>query len=683
MTPTRTLYWNITLPWLMYPFLAAALAIFIYGVCLRLRLWKKGQPLNGEDPGCARLATAASRRVIWRRLMNILVDGLGQRKVLKEGYQGLMHLGIFWGCIFLFLGTLAVALQAYLGLFLLQGNFYLILSLLLDIFGLLAIAGVLLALGRRTVIKPSSCLNNPDDFIILVFLLTILISGFVLESLRIAATGDPWAAWSPVGQAGAAFFTAWGMEELIRVYQIIWWGHLILAFLFIAYLPYSKLLHIFTAPLSLFLGNATGARGAWPYLDLERESDSYGIGAIGDYTWKQLMDASSCTHCGRCQAHCPVYLAGKPLSPQKNMQELQGKLEIEFAAQLPNLLQRKYLALQGYNLPPAASANQEGLWLCSTCGACEAHCPVSVEHSAMTAGRRRYQVLTEDAYPASLQAVFRNLEINANPWGIGHAGRAGWLKDNGVRVLQVGEEVDYLFWVGCLGAYDLRSRKVAAALSRLLAKAQVSFAVLGAEEKCCGDAARRTGNEYLFQTLAGENMATLQKYRFKKIVTFCPHCYHTLAFEYPQLGAGYEVVHHSRLLQELLQTGKLKPAGAKFSLTYHDPCYLGRYHAVFREPRDVLQSIAGIKLKEMKRNRENSFCCGGGGGRMWQEEAGSRINEVRTEEAIAGGVDIVATSCPFCLAMIEDGFKSKEVNGILVQDIGEILLSAIEEYSRR
>jgi len=678
MIPARTLYWNISLPWLMYPLLALAAVIFMYGFCLRLRVWKKGQPLKKQEPDKSCLKASASRTSVLRRIKYLLVDGLGQRKVWKDDYQGLLHPVIFWGFIFLFLGTLAVALQAHLGLPLLQGNFYLILSLLLDVFGLLAVAGVLLALGRRTIFKPA-CLNTPDDFVILFFLLIILISGFVLESLRIAATRDPWAAWSPVGQAGAAFFAAWGMEEMIRVYQAFWWGHLVLAFLFIAYLPYSKLLHLFTAPVSLFLRNTSDARGVWPYLDLERESDSYGIGAIGDYTWKQLMDTGSCTRCGRCLEHCPAYLAGKPLSPKKNLQDLKAGLEIQFGAQLPSLLQRKYLALQGIYSSPAPSENQEGLWLCTTCGACASHCPVSVEHIGMTAGRRRYQVLTKDEYPAPLQAVYRNLDINGNPWGIGHAERAGWLKDTGAQVLPVGEEVEYLFWVGCMGAYDLRSRKITATVSRLFGMAQVSFAVLGAEEKCCGDTARRTGHEYLFQTLARENIQTLQKYRFKKIVTFCPHCYHTLAFEYPQLGADYEVIHHSRLLRELLQAGKLKLAGAKFNLTYHDPCYLGRYHGMFREPRNVLQSVTGVNIIEMKRSRENGFCCGGGGGRMWLEEAGSRINEIRTEEALAGGVDLVATSCPFCLTMLEDGLKAKKETGVFIQDISEILLQGLNK----
>lgn len=639
MIPARELYWHISSPWLIYPLMFLALAICFYGFFRRYSLWKKGKPISKPNHIAQRVNVALNHT-------------LGQRRILREKFPGMMHVSIFWGFIVLAFGTFAVAVQDHFGLPLLSGSFYLGLSLFLDIFGFLAILGVLLAAFRRYILKPDRLDNTLDDFITLALLFAILASGFVLESLRIAGTQDPWAVWSPVGKLGAVFCASLSLEEIISTYQMVWWGHLVLALGLIAYLPFSKLLHIFTSPVSIFLSSIE-PQGALPYVDLEDETtESYGIAGLEDFTWKQLMDASSCTRCGRCQEYCPAYLTHKPLSPKENIQAMKGRNKIA----------------------------EEALWSCTTCGSCEEQCPVFIEHVEMTVGWRRHLVLMENTYPIGLKAVYRNLENNANPWGMGSAERARWVREGELKFLAKEQKVEYLYWVGCSGAFDRRYQKVATAVCQLLRAAGVSFAILGNQEKCCGDPARRTGNEYLFQVLAKHNIATLHEHGLKKVLTSCPHCYNTLKNDYPQLGADFEVIHHAQLLEKLLRSGKIRLVCKEDVVTYHDSCYLGRYNGIFREPRNVLNAISGQSLIEMKGNKQKSFCCGAGGGRMWLEEIyGNKINEKRAEDILACGAKQVATACPFCLTMLEDGLKAKGMEHITVADISEMLWDACSD----
>lgn len=672
--PAREIYWNIVGHHWMYLLMVIALVFFARGFYLRCQLWRLGRADKRTDQLC-------------KRFLNLLSYGAAHKRILKETAPGISHLALFWGFVVFAFGTFFVALEADIGLPLMRGWFYLILSLVLDIFGILAILGILFLIYRRYVTKPDRLDNKPEDAISLVLILLILLTGFALEGIRIIATNDPWAQWSPVGLAVGSVLAGLDLGTLEQLHRYIWWFHLLLAFGLIAYLPYSKLMHIFTAPLNQFFVSLK-AKGALELLDLEdEEAETFGIGKLEDFTWKQLFDADACTRCGRCQDNCPAYLSGKPLSPKEFTQNLKTHLQ---AKGIFLLHQRRLVGAEGHS--EAASTGSEGnllvgevfpeesIWACTTCRSCQEQCPVFVEHIDKMIGLRRNLVLMESSFPPEIQTTFKNLENNGNPWGVGWASRAEWTKDLGVRSLAEDSQVEYLYWVGCAGAFDDRNKKVAGAVVKVLQKAGISFAILGTEEKCCGDSARRIGNEYLYQMLAMENIETLNNYQVQKIITHCPHCYNTMKNEYPQLGGDFEVFHHTEIIWDLINTGILKlrkPVEGVF--TYHDSCYLGRYNDIFNPPRSALESISGVKLKEMERCREKSFCCGAGGGRMWMEEdTGDRINEMRAGEALATGANLIATNCPFCLTMLDDGIKSKGEEGkVQVLDIAEIVTRAL------
>lgn len=672
MVPTRELYWNIQGHWMMYLLFLVAFAIFAHGLYQNIQLWHIGQPVNRFDQ-------------LGKRLLSVITYGFGHKRLLREGYPGLMHSFIFWGFVVFVIGTIIVAAQADLGLALLYGNFYLVLSLFLDLAGLAAIIGILMAMARRYLVKPDRLDNKLDDAFSLILIFLILITGFILEGLRIAGTRDPWADWTPIGKVFALVFSGMASEGIVSTFQIVWWGHLVLAFIFIAYLPYGKLLHIIISPLSQFFRNLE-TKSTLSLIDFEdEENENYGVDKIQGFTWKQLMDTDACTRCGRCQDYCPAYLTDKPLSPKALNQDL-----------------KSYLYEEGPRLIAAAGAMKEStgaaeaeeekksligdvvspdvLWSCTTCRSCEEQCPVFVEHVDRNIEMRRYLTMMESDFPAELQAVFRNMENNSNPWGIGWANRSDWAKDLGVSTLAEESEIEYLYWVGCAGSFDDRNKKVASAVVQLMQEVGIKFSILGTEEKCCGDSARKLGNEYLYQSLAVENIATLHNYGVKKIIASCPHCYNVLKNDYPQLGGSFQVIHHTELLQQLVKEGKLQWSGLDITVTYHDSCYLGRYNNIYQEPREILTAVPQVKLVEMDRNRRKSFCCGAGGGRMWMEEhLGSRINEKRVEEAIKTGANVIATACPFCLTMLDDGVKAKESDQIQVLDLAEVLLKAVKQ----
>ncbi|MEL7566589.1 MAG: heterodisulfide reductase-related iron-sulfur binding cluster [Dehalobacterium sp.] len=674
MVPTRELYWNIHGHGIMYLLFIVALGVFLYGFYQKVRLWRIGQKVKRYDQPV-------------KRLMSVLVYGFGHKKIIREGYPGLMHLSLFWGFVVFIIGTIIVAAQADLGLHLLYGHFYLVLSLLLDLAGLAAIGGITMAMVRRYLLKSDRLDNKPDDAFSLVLILFILITGFLLEGLRITGTNDPWAIWTPVGKAVALLFTGVAPESIISIFQVFWWGHLVLAFVFIAYLPYGKLFHMLTSPLSQFFRNLD-THSSLTLIDFEdEENEHYGVDNIQGFTWKQLMDTDACTRCGRCQDHCPVYLTEKPLSPKALTQNLKRHLNKEGC----KIIAAARNVNESSGVKEAAAGTEgtinligdvvepDALWSCTTCRSCEEQCPVFVEHVDRNIEMRRYLTMMESDFPSELQAVFRNMENNGNPWGIGWANRADWAKGLGVPILAEGYEAEYLYWVGCAGAFDDRNKKVALSVVKLLQRAGIKFAILGTEEKCCGESARKLGNEYLYQIMARENVETLNNYGVKKIIASCPHCYNTLKNDYLQLGGNYQVMHHTQLLTQLIKEGKLKPSGLNLTVTYHDSCYLGRYNSIYQEPREILQALPQVKLREMERNRTKSFCCGAGGGRMWMEEhLGSRINEKRVEDAIMTGAKAIVTACPFCLTMLDDGVKAKD-EVMQVLDLAEILLKFVSK----
>lgn len=647
------------------------LGILSYGIWRRVRLWRLGKSIDRYDnPN--------------ERWLSLIRFGIVQTKILKENYPGVMHLLIFWG----FLLPLLVAFLVALGLMpFLPKPLSFLLSIILDFCGLAAIAGVLLAIYRRYVQRPERLDNIPQDFIGLILILAIIVSGFFVEALRIATTSASWTMASPVGSSLALPFHLIGSGANAILYGIFRRIHLFCVLGFFAYLPFSKLFHIITTPLNIYF-RSHDAKGALPSIPPEEfeTAESFGVSQIDQFTWKDLLDLDACTRCGRCQDNCPAFLSGKPLSPKKIIQDLKRCLE-EKAPQLLAKNQTDGGAQQGgqgeaeENPIPGEYIQDDEIWACTTCRNCLEHCPVFIEQMNKIIDIRRYLVMMEARFPAEVTTVFKNFEVNSNPWGMGLTTRGDWCKELGVKALSEDSDVEWLYYVGCAGSFDDRSKRVATAFVRLLQKAGVNFGILGQEEGCCGDSARRSGNEYLFQIMAQQNIEVFNRYQVKKIVTACPHGYNTLKNEYPQFGGSYEVKHHSELIAQLLTEGRLVLNGKPEErvVVYHDSCYLGRYNDVFDPPREIISKIPGSILKEMEKNRDRGFCCGAGGARMWMEEhLGSRINEMRTEQALDLKPSVICTACPFCLTMIEDGIKAKEMEQPTpVLDIAEIVEKTI------
>jgi len=700
---TRELYWNIDGHHWIYLFVAIAVAICVYGVYRRITLWRMGQPEKRWQD-------------IWAGIKDVIVYGVGHKRILKEGFAGTMHFMIFWGFFFLWFATFIVALQADLGLNIFKGALFLFVKLTANLFGLAAVIGIVLAFGRRYIYRSDRLDNKPDDAIVLALLFFILVTGFLVQGARMAVqANDPWAAWAFMGYImikplKAVFHEA----ELLSLHRLLWWTHFLSAMVMVAYLPYSKMFHVLLGPLNQFF-RKRGPIGVPALIDFEDESvESYGVSKLRELSWKALFNTDVCLRCGRCQAHCPAYISGKNLNPKRIIQDMRALMEEEGQA----LREAKKAAKRAAAQPNAVVAGEvaamsegpsgkttgsydieaflpegraligevipeEDLWACTTCRSCEEQCPVFVDHVDKTVEMRRYLVLTESRFPSEAQLAFRNMENNGNPWGLGWAKREEFLKGLDVPTLEENPEAEILYWPGCAGAFDARNQKVSAAIVKVLRAAGVNFAILGNAEKCCGDSARKLGNEFLYQTLASENIEVLNDYGVKRILTQCPHCFQTLKHDYPQLGGNYDVIHHTAYFQELLQSGRLKlrPYQGEHPLlkvTYHDSCYLGRYNQIYTAPRQLLRS-AGLQVVEMAKHGAKSFCCGAGGGRMWLEEhGGQRINELRTDQALKTGAEIVGTACPFCLTMINDGVNAKEkAEQVKVQDIAEILAQAI------
>jgi Fe-S oxidoreductase/nitrate reductase gamma subunit len=680
----REVFWNIPV-WaqvLHYVLSVIAVAILAYGLYQHYRLWRIGQPDSRFD----RLP---------ERLKLFLLHGIAQIRGLKEYYPGIAHLFIFWGIVILLIGAGIDAFDYYilhpLGISPFQiGNFYLIFSLILEFVGVIFVLGLALFLIRRYLLRPDRLDNQWDDAYVPLMLLAILLTGFVVEGIRLSVELQEvdynyWYSYSTIGYLLVKPFKAMGLTgEAGKAWHFgIWTFHTIVALAFIASIPYTKLLHIITSPVNVFFKSLRPKGTLTPILDFEG-AESFGVSRIEQFTWKQLFDLDACTRCGRCQDNCPAYLSEKPLSPKKLIQDLKGEL----LKRGKEILSSPPEGDAGGQANPGEAeqaiigkaVTEDELWACTTCRACQEQCPIFVEHIDKTIDMRRHLVLMESKFPSEVQPIFRNIENNSNPWGVGWASRADWADNLGLKKLSEDSGVEYLLWVGCAGSFDDRNKKVATSLVKVLQAAGVSFGILGTEEKCCGDSPRRIGNEYLFNTLAQENIETLKKYQVKKIITACPHCFNTLKNEYPDLGGNFEVFHHSEFIADLIRKGKLNLSkDLSKTITYHDSCYLGRYNDIYQEPRDILKKLPGIKLVEMPRCREKSFCCGGGGGRMWMEEnIGKRINELRTEEAVEAKVNLVGTACPFCLTMFEDGLKAKELEESLqAMDLVELVAQAI------
>jgi len=657
MIPSREIYWNIPAHLLLYPLFLPFLAAFLYGCYWLARIIWVGQP--GKDipsPG------VQIREVLWQAVL--------QRRLLAQPLAGSMHAAISWGFGILFIATCLVALQDWLGVSTLSGSFYLyFMSLAVDLLGVAALVGVVIALVRRYVARTPR-LWKPRDAegygLFLWLLLAILASGFVVEGLRIVSTRDPWGPWSPGGWMTGFAFAALPPSQQALWHRVAWWGHAVLAFGFIALLPYTPIRHILAAAANIALRRPQPSGLIQP-VALE-ESEHFGISTIQGFPRKDLLDLIACTECGRCQDGCPAYTTGKPLTPKGLIMDLRGHLLARASGR------------ENGRIVVGGVIGEDVIWSCTTCGACHQECPVLIEPIPKIVGMRRFLVMEEARFPDTMQAAMRGIENRGHPYQGAVPSRTTWTKGLDVPLMADKGTAEYLYWVGCAAAFDERTQKVARAVVQVLKAAGVDFAILGEEERCTGDVARRIGHEFLFQMQARANVETLNGYGVKKIITACPHCFNTLQHEYGYFGGHYQVIHHTVLTRDLIAQGRLRlKTPIAQTVAYHDSCYLGRHNQIFNAPREILSSLYGVQLKELERNREQGFCCGAGGGMVWFEERiGKRVNVERTEEALRLGLDMVATACPFCLTMFEDGLRAKDaMEGLKALDVVELVAGAL------
>ncbi|MBC8274943.1 MAG: 4Fe-4S dicluster domain-containing protein [Chloroflexi bacterium] len=686
MEAFREIFWNIAFGSLvLYTLGAAALGIFIYAIYRRFRLWAVGKPDKRWDNLGKR---------IWDFVVVGIVDGLFHRRFFREPYPGIIHFLIFAGAGVLLVGTALDVIDHYVFHFI-SGNVYLGLSFALDMGGVMMLVGVVMAVIRRYIQKPERLNTVLDNAVVLALIFVVVITGFFIEGFRmLIATPEglsqpefyshpEWARWSFVGYFTASFFA--GLSESARLawYIGLWWFHAALAFGAIFYVCFSfdKLTHIIVSPVNVFF-KSSRPKGALAPINIE-EAETFGVSKIEDFTWKQLLDLDACTDCGRCQDRCPAYLTGKPLSPRKVMQDLKA-----------HLLDRSHALLAAKVATPTDGGGvksligevilEDELWSCTTCRACQEICPVFVEHIDKIVDMRRNLVLEQAKVPETGEAVLRCIETRGHSCRGTTLTRTDWTSGLDIKLLSEDRDVDLLYYVGCAAALEDRSMKVAVAVGKVLKAAGVKFAILGPEETCCGEPARRLGNEYLFQMQAMKNIELFRNYNIKRIVTTCPHCFNTIKNEYPQFGGEFEVVHHTQFIAELLKQGKIKPTSISDGrLTYHDSCYLGRHNDIYEAPRQVLANISPSRLLEMKRIRRDGFCCGAGGGCYWMEERiGKRISEERIEQVIETKADIVITACPYCLQMFEDAIKAKAVEESLkALDVAELLAAQLDKGS--
>ncbi len=657
----------------MYLLAAIALAFWVSSLYRRYQLWHLGKP---DD--CWK--NIGKRILVFIR--TTIVDVLAHRRFLRDPYPGMMHLLIFWGFVILLLAS-AIDSVTYYSKRHITGAPYLWFKLIVNIGGLLVLIGIIMAAYRRYIWKPKRLKTILDDGVVLTSLAVILITGYMVEGLRQAATEltlhPDWAVWCPGGFVFAKAFAGMSQSSLLFWHRFLWWFHSALTIGAIIYcaLVFSKFQHFVVSPLNVFF-RSLGPLGVPAPINIENaESEPLGVGAIKDFTWKQLLDLDACTDCGRCQDACPAWATGKPLSPRKVVQDL--KVHMLKAAN-----NRANQADSAPTLVGEAPSEAE-IWACTTCGACQETCPVYVEHIVKIIDLRRNQVLVQSKMPETAQLMLRNLQSRGHPWaGIQSLRlRGDWTSGQELKILAEGDSVNSLFWVGCTGA--LVERNVAATLSmtRVLKAAGVDFGVLGEAETCCGDPARRAGYEFQFQIMAEQNIEIFKSHNIKEIITSCPHCYHTIKNEYPRYGGDFKVVHYTQLIADLIKQGKLKlTRELNSTLTYHDPCYLGRYNSVYLEPRRILQAIPKAEVEEMERSRNTGFCCGGGGGHMWIEEqpGTTKINQMRLGDVLKTGAETVVTACPYCLQMFEESIEHKEMkNSLKARDLVEIVEEAMKQ----
>ena len=659
MEVTREIYWNIghsvVIP--MYILAFAAMGVICWGFRKRLPIWRQGKALDRFDR-------------YDERVKRMLSEVFSQSKIFRVTDGGIFHSVFFWSFLVLFAGTMLVMFQAdfftpVLQVNLLSGEFSKGFSLALDIAGILAIVMLIGLFIRRFIIKPDGLEIVRDDYLVLQLLFAILITGFLIEGARMAATemqqNPALALFSPGGLLAGQLFTTMTADNLLLSHKILWWLHFALVLGFFCAIPYTKLRHILTTSANAFFAPFE-PKGAIATINMEDDTvEQFGAAAITDLTWKDIFDADACTSCKRCQDRCPAATTDKPLSPMKIIKQIG---ELAEGNPTGNLIE---------------TVTQDALWSCTTCRACQDVCPANIEHVNKILEMRRNLTLMEGAFPGDeVKTAVNNIEVNGNPFGLTFAARGDWAEGLDLKIMGQDCDVDILYFVGCYASFDRRNQSVARNFITICNAAGIKVGILGKEEKCCGEPVRKLGNEYLYQMTAAENIELIKAYDVKKIVTACPHCFNTLTRDYKDLGLEVPVEHYTTYINTLLKSDRLRLTPEAFSYTYHDSCYLGRYMDIIEQPRAVLNQ-AGGSIREMDKNGYDSFCCSAGGGRIIAEEKlGSKISEVRIKMATDTGAPLLVSNCPFCLTMFEDGIKTGGAEGQLqVRDLAEIVAERI------
>jgi Fe-S oxidoreductase/nitrate reductase gamma subunit len=670
-TVGREIMWNLShfAAVLMYCLLGVVIIIFAWGLYERIGAYRRGRAEREN-----RLDN------LWERTVDALRIGIGQRKVLERKVGGLTHLAIYSAFIVLFIATCLVAVEYDLGIVILDGNFYIIFKLFANTFGLLLLAGVFAALVYRYIFRPEGLTRDGDDLLQLLLMGAIGVTGFLVEAVRIAATRPAAAYVSYVSNEIAALFSDASVADLLMLHSGLWWTHLLLAFGFLATIPFTKMHHMGAAVANIFLRTSRPKGALQPIPNIEEE-ERPGVVDVDDFSWKQLLSSDACTKCGRCQDECPAFAAEMPLSPRDVILKTRDQMSRDlFSRLVPSTatLDKKT------GRPVVPSFNHDVLipdeiWACTTCRACMEVCPVWIEHIDMIVDVRRGYIAGAKI-PDTARTALRKMSDTGNPWGLPQDDRIRWADGLSIPFAAEKKEFEYLYWVGCAGAYDPRNQKVTRTIISLLARAGVDYATLGLEEMCCGESARRLGEEGLFQLGMVEMVKEVfASYNVRKVITQCPHCFNTFRNEYPQFGVNVEVIHHSVLLRDLIAQGKIVPTRPINRLVaFHDSCYLGRHNDLYDAPREAIQAIPGITVNEPEKSRERGFCCGAGGGGMWLEVPGKRINHIRFDQLMRTGANATGSTCPYCLTMFDDAIKFHDLeDSVQAKDIAELIASSL------
>ncbi len=684
----RTVFVNIPGP-LKLAFYTLAPIIVVYAYVLfsqRVKNWERGTPDRRET----------RKDNIGRRLKDFRA-GVYMQTLLRDPAAGIMHSLMYFSFLILLAVTIVLEIDHQMpeSLKFLHGDVYRAYSAVGDIAGIVFVIGVTWAIVRRYVQRPYRIRikTKPEHGAILGVMLFLGVSGLAAEVFRIAVEDRPdYETWSIIGYPLSGLVENW--DNVAGWHQAMWIAHVVAFFVFVAMIPVTMLRHIFTSPLNMYLKDRDRPKGAMKPMPnlMETELETFGASTVEDFTWKQLLDTDACTMCGRCTSVCPAHATGKPLDPREIVLK-----SGEVMARTGDPVVSTPIGLDPEITIEASSLFEritpEEVWSCTTCKACDEICPVNIEILDKILDMRRYLSLMESNFPTELGNAYRGMENTGNPWAISNSERGDWttkLDDVDIEIVDPGQysgdnvfDHEYLYWVGCAGSFDDKNKKVSEAMAKLMKRAGIDFAILGPSENCTGDPARRSGNEYIFQMLAMQNVESLNAMGVKKIITQCPHCFNTLQNEYPQLGGHYEVLHHSQFLEALVDEGKLDLSESRLDerIVYHDSCYLGRHNDVYLAPRRVIGQLGGVEIVEAERNGTKGMCCGAGGARMWMEESvGKKVNDERSEELIATGATRIATACPFCYVMMDDGTKAagKEEDEVKVADIAMHVLDAIE-----